>query len=92
MFPGKPSAAATQKPLWQLFSAGTPSPASGATVGAADLREEGKNVFLRCKWEEQQEWRAGDASLLCFRLGNPSSGNSHLPLYGCRAYITYSVL
>lgn len=29
-----------------------------------------KNVFPRCRWEEQWEQRAAEASLLSFRLGS----------------------
>lgn len=46
----------------------------------------------RCTQAEQWERREGDTSLLCFRLGNVSGGNSHLLLYDCRAGITYPVL
>lgn len=59
---------------------------------AALLRRDSLHSEQRCMREKQREQRAGDTSLLCFRLGNPSCGNSPLLLYDCRACITYSVL
>lgn len=86
MLPGKPSAAAMQKLPWQLLSTGTPSMVSGATGEAVDLQEEGKYVSQTHEGRAAgTESRQHTASV--FRLGNPSSTNSHLLLYNCRTCI-----